>query len=60
MPKTEDIVIAVLKETKDGLTLVEIAEKTGESEKKVFKALRKLFETEQIDTQNRKYRLTQH
>lgn len=60
MPKTEDLVISVLKEKRDGLTLVEIAEKTGESEKKVFKALRKLFETEQIDTQNRKYRLTQH
>jgi len=58
MAKTEDLVVSVLKENEDGMTLAEIAEKTGESQKKVFKALRKLFESETIDTENRRYRLT--
>jgi DNA-binding IclR family transcriptional regulator len=57
LAKTEDIVVSVLKGSKDGLTLAEIAEKTGEPEKKVFRALRKLFENETIDTQNRRYKL---
>lgn len=58
MAKTEDLVVSVLKGAKDGMTLAEIAEKTGESEKKVFRALRKLFENETIDTENRRYRLS--
>jgi len=57
MPKPEEIVAASLKDSKEALTLVEIAEKTGLTEKKVFKALRKLFEQEIIDTENRRYRL---
>lgn len=55
MPKPDEIVLALLKETNQSLTLVEIAEKTGLTEKKVFKALRKLFEAELIDTANRRY-----
>jgi DNA-binding IclR family transcriptional regulator len=58
MAKPEDLVISVLKETKEGMTLAEIATKTGQPEKKVFKALRKLFESEKIETENRKYRLS--
>jgi DNA-binding IclR family transcriptional regulator len=58
MAKSEDLVISVLKETKEGMTLAEIATKTGQPEKKVFKALRKLFESEKIETENRKYRLS--
>jgi sugar-specific transcriptional regulator TrmB len=39
------------------LTLVEIAEKTGQPAKKVYKELRSLFEKGIIDTENRRYRL---
>ena len=43
---------------KDGeLTLQELADKTGEKPKKIFKVLRKLFENELVDTKARKYRL---
>ncbi len=56
MPKPEEIVAALLKDSKEALTLAEIAEKTELPEKKVFKALRKLFEQEIIDTENRRYR----
>jgi predicted transcriptional regulator len=54
--KTDELVLAALKEGGE-LTLQEIAEKTGESTKKLFKSLRKLFENELIDTKARKYRL---
>jgi len=46
-----------LKEGKE-LTLQEIADKTGETSKKVFKSLRKLFENELVETNARKYKLT--
>jgi DNA-binding IclR family transcriptional regulator len=39
------------------LTLAEIAEKTGQPGKKVFKELRSLFEKGLIDTEGRKYSL---
>jgi DNA-binding IclR family transcriptional regulator len=55
--KVDELVISTLKSTDKGLTLAEIAERTGESEKKVFGVLRKLFENEMIDCQNRQYRL---
>jgi predicted transcriptional regulator len=55
--KTDEQVIAALKEG-GGLTLQEISEKTGESPKKVFKSLRKLFENELIETKARKYTLS--
>jgi predicted transcriptional regulator len=54
--KTDEHVIAALKEDKE-LTLQEIADKTGETSKKVFKSLRKLFENELITTNARKYKL---
>jgi len=55
--KTDEHVLAALKE--DGeLTLQEISEKTGETPKKVFKSLRKLFENELIETNARKYKLS--
>ena len=57
MNKTDELVIAALKEGKE-LTLQEIADKTGESPKKVFRSLRKLFENELIDTNARKYKLS--
>jgi DNA-binding IclR family transcriptional regulator len=56
--KVDELVISTLKSADKGLTLAEIAEKTGESEKKVYRALRKLFENEMIDFQNRQYKLT--
>jgi DNA-binding IclR family transcriptional regulator len=55
--KTDELVIAALKPAGTELTLQEIAEKTGENPKKVFKSLRKLFENELINTKARKYKL---
>jgi len=56
--KLDEQIISTLKNANEGLTLIQIAEKIGESEKKVFKSLRKLFENEIIDCQNRQYKLT--
>ena len=53
--KTDKIVINALKSGE--LTLQEIADKTGEKPKKIFKILRKLFEHELVDTKARKYKL---
>jgi predicted transcriptional regulator len=55
--KTDQLVIDALKEDKE-LTLQEIADKTGENPKKIFRSLRKLFEKELVDTNARKYKLT--
>jgi predicted transcriptional regulator len=55
--KTDELVVAALKEGGE-LRLKELSEKTGESSKKVFKSLRKLFENELVDTNARKYKLT--
>ena len=54
--KTDQLVINALKEDKE-LTLQEIADKTGETPKKIFRSLRKLFENELIETNARKYKL---
>jgi len=54
--KTDELVVAALKKGKE-LTLQEIADETGESSKKVFRSLRKLFENELVDTSARKYKL---
>jgi uncharacterized membrane protein len=55
--KTDEQVVAALRENSAGLGLDELAEKTGQPSKKVFRSLRKLFENEIIDSQARKYRL---
>jgi DNA-binding Lrp family transcriptional regulator len=55
--KLDEQILSVLKNSDKGLTLTQIAEKIGESEKKVFKSLRKLFENEIIDCENRQYKL---
>ncbi len=55
--KVDETVVSALKTSSQGLTLNEIAEKTGESPKKIFKSLRKLFECEVIDTENHRYRM---
>jgi len=55
--KVDELVVSTLKSAGKGLTLTEIAERTGESEKKVFKTLRKLFENEMINCENRQYKL---
>jgi len=55
--KVDELVVSTLKSADKGLTLAEIAERIGESEKKVFKALRKLFENEMICCENRRYKL---
>ncbi len=56
--KTDEKVVATLKKEEKELTLQEIADNTGESCKKVFRSLRKLFENQIIETQARKYKLT--
>lgn len=55
--KVDEQVIAALKDSGKEMTLAELAEKTGELEKKVFKSLRKLFENEMVECQNRRYKL---
>ena len=52
--KTDKLVLEVLGD--EELTLQEIADKTGEKPKKIFKVLRKLFEKELVDTKSRKYK----
>jgi Mn-dependent DtxR family transcriptional regulator len=56
--KVDELVVSTLKNADKGLTLAEIAERIGESEKKVFKTLRKLFENEMVNCENRQYKLT--
>lgn len=57
MAKLEKLVVSTLENSDKALTLAEIAERIGQSEKKVFKALRKLFEKEIIYSEGRRYRL---
>ena len=58
MAKLENLIVSTLKSSDEGLTLAEIAEKVGQSEKKVFKALRKLFQKDIVSSENRRYRLS--
>lgn len=58
MAKIEDLILSTLESSNEGFTLAEIAEKVGESEKKVFKVLRKLFEKGLVDSGARRYRLS--
>ena len=55
--KTDEKVVAALRAEGKELSLQEIADKSGESPKKIFRSLRKLFENEIISTQARKYKL---
>jgi len=56
--KVDEAVVSTLKSAGKGLTLKEVAERSGETEKKIFKSLRKLFENEVIECENHEYRLT--
>jgi DNA-binding IclR family transcriptional regulator len=58
LAKIEDLILSTLESSNEGFTLAEIAEKVGESEKKVFKVLRKLFEKGLVDSGARRYRLS--
>ena len=53
--KVDEKVYNLLKTEGKELTLQEIADKTGEPCKKVFKSLKKFFEQEIIETKARKY-----
>jgi DNA-binding transcriptional regulator GbsR (MarR family) len=55
--KTDEKVVATLQAQNKELTLQEIADISGETTKKVFRSLRKLFENEIVSTQARKYKL---
>jgi len=56
--KLDKLIISTLEGSNEGLTLVEIAEKVGQSEKKVYRTLRKLFQKDIISTENRRYTLS--
>ena len=56
--KTDEKVVGCLIAENKEMMLQEIVDKTGESSKKVFRSLRKLFEAELVSTQARKYKLT--
>ncbi len=58
MAKLEKLIVSTLEGANEGLTLAEISEKVEQSEKKVFKALRKLFEKGIINSENRRYKLS--
>jgi DNA-binding MarR family transcriptional regulator len=55
--KVDQLVVSTLKAAEKGMTLKEIAEKTEQTEKKVFKVLRRLFENELIETEAHQYKL---
>ena len=55
--KTDEKVVTILQAEGKELTLQEITDKTGDTSKKVFRSLRKLFENEIISTHARKYKL---
>ena len=55
--KIDEKIVAVLRAEGKELTLQELADKTGETSKKIFRSLRKLFENEIISTLARKYKL---
>jgi uncharacterized membrane protein len=57
--KLDEAIVSLLKESGVPMTLQEIAAKVGKPEKTVFKALRKLFQKEQVDCVNRQYNLTE-
>ena len=57
--KVDQVVIEKLRSADNGLSLQEIAESSGESSKRVFKSLRKLFEHELVTSKERKYWLTE-
>jgi predicted transcriptional regulator len=56
--KIDELIIKTLKSEGKELTLQELVDKTGETSKKLFKSLKKLFEHEMIETKARKYKLT--
>jgi DNA-binding Lrp family transcriptional regulator len=55
--KVDEKVVSILQAEGKELTLQELTDKTGETSKKVFRSLRKLFENEVVSTQARKYKL---
>jgi uncharacterized membrane protein len=57
LSKSDELVVSALKKAGKGLTLSEISEITGESKKKIFRVLRKLFENEIVECENHQYKL---
>ncbi len=55
MGKTDDEILEILS-TSEPLTLAEIAEKLGKKPKVIFRSLRKLFEKEKIECDNKTHR----
>jgi DNA-binding IclR family transcriptional regulator len=59
MAKLDKPVLELLGNSPEPLTLAEIAQELGKSEKAVYKTLKRLFEKEQIETVGRRYRIPQ-
>lgn len=59
MGKVDKQIISVLENSRESLSLVEIADQIGKPPKTVFRSLRKLFNEGKIDcdSKNRKYML---
>ena len=55
MGKIDKLIISLLETSEKPLSLVEIAEQIGKSEKTVFRALRKLFSEGTIDCDNKNH-----
>ncbi len=55
--KVDEKVVATLRAEGKELSLQELTDKSGETTKKVFRSLKKLFENEIVSTQARKYKL---
>ncbi|HSQ48396.1 MAG TPA: winged helix-turn-helix transcriptional regulator [Candidatus Deferrimicrobiaceae bacterium] len=55
--KNDEKIVTTLQAEGKELTLQELADKSGETPKKIFRSLKKLFENEIISTQGRKYKL---
>lgn len=55
LAKLDKLVLELLRDSPEPLTMAEIAQKLDEPEKKVYKALRHLFEKEQIEAKGRQY-----
>ncbi len=58
--KLEKRILSLFSEVGRPLTLAETSQQLGETEKDVYKALRHMFETEQIESvEGRRYKLTE-
>lgn len=58
MGKLDKPVLELLQQSREALTLAEIAQELKKPEKAIYKTLRRLFEKGEIETRGRKYTVT--